>query len=37
MHDCHKSNNSIRINKNSTFHYKHDNTKELLISTVKED
>jgi len=28
---------SIKININSRFHFKHDNTKELLISTVKED
>ena len=27
--------NSIRININSRFHFKHDNTKELLISPVK--
>ena len=29
--------NAIRININSRFHFKHYNTKELLISTVKED
>lgn len=27
--------NSIRININSRFHFKHDSTKELLISLVK--
>ena len=27
--------NSIRININSRFHFKHDSTKELLISPVK--
>ena len=27
--------NSIRININSRFHFKHDSTKELLINPVK--
>lgn len=27
--------NSVRININSRFHFKHDSTKELLISPVK--